>query len=104
MQTLRLTIIFRHSSFRVRPVSFVQLYQSIMREICHLQAGQCGNQIGAKVIMPTVILLHDYENIMMHTRFRYYYLNHDYLSPIRNMTLRSDVIISLLFSVLGGHF
>jgi len=21
-----------------------------MREICHLQAGQCGNQIGAKVI------------------------------------------------------
>lgn len=22
-----------------------------MREICHLQAGQCGNQIGAKVII-----------------------------------------------------
>lgn len=21
-----------------------------MREICHLQAGQCGNQIGAKVV------------------------------------------------------
>jgi len=22
-----------------------------MREICHIQAGQCGNQIGAKVII-----------------------------------------------------
>lgn len=27
-----------------------------MREICHLQAGQCGNQIGAKVIYVNYIL------------------------------------------------
>jgi len=27
-----------------------------MREICHLQAGQCGNQIGAKVILIYIII------------------------------------------------
>ena len=27
-----------------------------MREIVHLQAGQCGNQIGAKVIITKIIL------------------------------------------------
>jgi hypothetical protein len=32
-----------------------------MREICHLQAGQCGNQIGAKVIY----------NLNIHTFVRY---------------------------------
>lgn len=25
-----------------------------MREIVHIQAGQCGNQIGAKVRIPTI--------------------------------------------------
>ena len=28
-----------------------------MREIVHLQAGQCGNQIGAKVCVPAVVLI-----------------------------------------------
>lgn len=28
-----------------------------MREICHLQAGQCGNQIGAKVIHIYIIYI-----------------------------------------------
>lgn len=29
-----------------------------MREIVHLQAGQCGNQIGAKVILLLIIILY----------------------------------------------
>jgi len=31
-----------------------------MREICHLQAGQCGNQIGAKVIQFYFNIITDY--------------------------------------------
>jgi len=31
-----------------------------MREICHLQAGQCGNQIGAKVIDFYINITSDY--------------------------------------------
>lgn len=36
------------SNFHIVAVS-LHILQQIMREIVHLQAGQCGNQIGAKV-------------------------------------------------------
>lgn len=40
-----------------------------MREICHLQAGQCGNQIGAKVL---------YNFIKYNIIIFYWYLNYNY--------------------------
>jgi hypothetical protein len=46
-----------------------------MREICHLQAGQCGNQIGAKVIYNLNIHIfvgYRISNVHTHTSIRYY--------------------------------
>jgi len=35
---------------QLQPVRDIYTRCTVMREICHLQVGQCGNQIGAKVI------------------------------------------------------
>ena len=37
-----------------------------MREIVHLQAGQCGNQIGSKVLMVKWLILMLYYYVCMH--------------------------------------
>ena len=38
-------------------------YRSKMREIVHIQAGQCGNQIGAKVSVDPFSLTVKYEHL-----------------------------------------
>lgn len=50
-----------------------------MREICHLQAGQCGNQIGAKVIY-NIILCE---------------MNHNMITSVRYLTNHVFMIVAI---------
>lgn len=58
-----------------------------MREICHLQAGQCGNQIGAKVIQYNYYIRPEFRlTSNKHTNNLIYY--HEHKKLYKYYTLR----------------